>query len=628
MKKVLFLILVSSQLQSQTIIEKKSIIAKTDVSELMIIKNRFDLEYSQREFRIREFLDKNSNYSKKYTNEFQTKEIYDIVDGFPIYYNTSNLNSSKTIKADKLYTGGGLNLSIQGENMYAIVWDGGNVRTTHTEFPNNKVSNLDGVDQNEHSTHVTGTITAKGININLRGIAFESSVGSYNWDNDYAEMTSEAANGLLVSNHSYWMGQNAIWNFGSYDNRAKQFDEIAFAAPYYLAVTAAGNERDNYDDPVVATQLNLKNGYNLTRGMQNAKNFLTVGAVYQVLNYTDPSSVVISSFSSYGPTDDGRIKPDIVAKGVSVKSTTITSDTSSANLQGTSMASPAVAGGALLLQQYYNQLNSNYMKAATAKGLILHTAKEAGIELGPDYEYGWGLMDVENAANVITNKSIQKNIIEENVLNNNQTYTKTIYSDGTKPIMCSISWTDRAYPSANSGTTDPTTQYLVNDLDIRITKDNTTYYPWTLNPNVPWDPAVRTQDNFRDNFEKIQIDNPIAGPYTVTVSHKGSLVGSFQNYSLIVSGIDQTLGTVNNNFDKSIFVYPNPASSILNFNITENIELLSISISDISGKNVMQIPYSDSIQNKINLENLQSGVYFVKFTTKDNVSVVKKIVKE
>ena len=43
---------------------------------------------------------------------------------------------------------------------------------------------------------------------------------------------------------------------------------------------------------------------------------------------------------------------------------------------------------------------------------------------------------------------------------------------------------------------------LINDLDIRVTKDGVTYYPWTLNPAVPTDGAVRTGDNFRDNFEK------------------------------------------------------------------------------------------------------------------------------
>ncbi|MBC8645412.1 hypothetical protein H9W95_19425 [Flavobacterium lindanitolerans] len=101
---------------------------------------------------------------------------------------------------------------------------------------------------------------------------------------------------MLVSNHSYWIGQNARWVFGAYDNRARQFDLIAFSAPYYLAVTAAGNDRNDVNDPLVGPQLNEKFGYDLIRGMQTGKNFLTVGAVNQVTNYTGPDSVVMSAF--------------------------------------------------------------------------------------------------------------------------------------------------------------------------------------------------------------------------------------------------------------------------------------------------------------------------------------------
>lgn len=89
--------------------------------------------------------------------------------------------------------------------------------------------------------------------------------------------------------------------------------------------------------------------------------------------------------------------------------------------------------------------------------------------------------------------------------------------------MISISWTDR-FGSANNCFVDPTKLDLVNDLDVKVTKGEEIFYPWTLNPVVPTDPAVRTSDNFRDNYERVQIDNP-NGTYTITVGHKVVLGG-------------------------------------------------------------------------------------------------------
>ena len=111
----------------------------------------------------------------------------------------------------------------------------------------------------------------------------------------------------------------------------------------------------------------------------------------------DPSSgnlnsVNINSSSSQGPTDDLRIKPDITGNGTNVYSTYEDFDSHYASISGTSMASPNVMGSLLLLQQYYNEVNGSFMRAATLKGLALHTADDAGSN-GPDAVFGWGLMN-------------------------------------------------------------------------------------------------------------------------------------------------------------------------------------------------------------------------------------------
>ncbi|OJX52189.1 MAG: hypothetical protein BGO88_16665 [Flavobacterium sp. 38-13] len=621
---VLISVFCTSILFSQSKEDLKEVIKNTNVPELMELNKKFQAEYAERQERINDYLLKNPQASRVIKDEFSKKEIYDVVNGEVSYYVTSNAGSSATIRTNRLYSGGSLGLNVQGQGMKAFVWDGGGARTTHVEFPNNKVNIIDGAALDDHATHVTGTIVAQGLTASLKGIAFDASADSYDWNNDYGEMAIEAASGMLVSNHSYWIGQNARWNFGAYDSRARSFDQIAFNAPFYLAVTAAGNDRNDSADPLIGPYLNQKFGYNLIRGMQNGKNFLTVGAVSQVSNYTGPDSVVMSSFSSWGPTDDGRIKPEIVAKGVSVRSTLVSSDTASGLKSGTSMASPAVTGAVVLMQQHYHNIFNNYMRAATVKGLLLHTADEAGIYDGPDYEYGWGLLNAEKAANVITGKNVGSTIIDELTLNNSQTYTRSITVNGTEPLMVSISWTDRP-GTANNGVEDPTDLNLVNDLDVRVIKtDNTTYFPWTLDPANTFNAPLRTQDNFRDNYEKVQVDNP-GGTYNIVVTHKGTLTGGSQNFSLIVSG-PQVLSTKETaKIDDAISIYPNPVANSLSFAVSNSIVLSDVSIYDVTGKQVLSS--KDLSSNSIDVSRLQSGVYFAKFASEDK-TVTKKFIKQ
>lgn len=620
---IFILLLNGFHMTAQTKQQLAGVIAATDSKSLNELKYKFNAEYQERKQRIDNYLRLNPSVQRRTETDYSIKEIYDVdAFGSVSYYQTSNFGAAVTARADKLYNGGGLLLNIQGQGMKARVWDGGSARTTHVEFPNDKVANMDGGTVSTHPSHVTGTIVAQGITANLRGIAFNAAADCYDWNNDYGEMADEAANAMLISNHSYWIGVPGVWVYGAYDSRARNFDLIANAAPFYLAVTAAGNDRDSFNDSVLGPYLQTKGGYNLIRGMQNAKNYLTVGAVGQVLTYSGATDVSMSSFSSWGPTDDGRIKPEIVTKGLAVRSTLANSDTGAGNLQGTSMASPGVAGCALLLQQYYFSLNAAYMRAATNKGLILHTASEAGFNEGPDYEFGWGLINTEQAAIVIRNKPLQTSIIEENVLAQNQVYTKTIFSDGLSPIVASISWNDPAGTATSTNTVDPVNKNLVNDLDIRIIRTTSTFFPWTLNPASPSEGAVRTVDNSVDNYEKIQIDAPAPGLYTVRISHKGTINGGNQNYSLIVSGINQNLSNSSFENDNDIFVYPNPAKSILNFTNPQNFDFSSIAIYDIAGKEY-KIKTSN---NQIDISSLQAGVYFVKFIAGEQSKVKKFIV--
>ncbi|MFN3315903.1 MAG: GEVED domain-containing protein, partial [Raineya sp.] len=172
-------------------------------------------------------------------------------------------------------------------------------------------------------------------------------------------------------------------------------------------------------------------------------------------------------------------------------------------------------------------------------------ADEAGSAPGPDYRFGWGLLNAEKAVNAITNRGTSA-IIDERTLNNGTTYTRSVVAAGNAPLEVTIAWNDPAGTPLANGTLNSTSVRLVNDLDVRVTYNGTTTFPWRLDPAAPANAATKG-DNFRDNVEKIIIDNPVAGAtYTITVSHKGTLKGSNpQAYSLIVTGISSAPAACN-----------------------------------------------------------------------------------
>lgn len=620
---------------SQTIEERKKIGDQSDKGANILLMQKLKQQENERRIRIAHYLSHNPATNKiiKF-GEAGIKELIDILpNGEPLYVKTYNEGAAVTARATRLYNGGTMGLNIQGQNMTAGVWDGGSVRSSHQEFMVggvSKVISFDGAALSNHGTHVGGTIAAQGINPAVRGLAFNSSISSYNWTNDLDEMLSEASGGLLVSNHSYGPdlnNNNQLWILGAYSSDAKLTDALCFNNPYYLPVFAAGNSRNDTSVPYI-TQLSTKFGYDMIGGKATAKNVLTVAAVGNVETYTGPASVVMSSFSSYGPTDDGRIKPEISMKGVNVFSTTSTSDTSTGFMSGTSMAAPGVTGVVLLLQQYYNQLYSSFMKAATVKGLIMHTADEAGIYDGPDYEFGWGLINAENSVKTIRDKnlSVSRTIIEERTLANNATYTKSISSNGTTPLKISISWTDPEYQVQNSGSIDPATKYLVNDLDVKVTSTSgTVFYPWKMQGMTQvLDGPTNNSTNNVDNFERVDIPLP-TGNYTISVTHKGSLIGGAQNYTLIATGGNiATLGT-NDNILKGdkIEIYPNPAQDWINFKNNNNVEA-SVVILDASGKLIKK----ETIRNgKVTVQDLVKGNYLIVYKDQQSREQSFKFIK-
>ena len=504
--------------------------------------------------------------------------------GFPVYFTTDdNIISAATTNTNTVQPGGSLGLNLSGSSTFLnnkiAVWDGGAVYRFHQEFSGKTITIADTSSIIDHATHVAGTIMAKGVYPPAKGMAFNANtLLSYDFNNDVAEM-SKAAPGLLLSNHSYgelggWVfddgfnrwewygipGDTVDYTFGFYGDHTQAFDQVAYNAPYYLIVEAAGNAhgstgpavgQDYYGYKSASDQtfvdkgarpdsISSNNGYDCISSTANAKNILTVGAV-NPLPYgpANSQSITAAYFSSWGPTDDGRVKPDLAGNGLNVLSTGAGSTTSYITLSGTSQSAPNITGSLYLLQEYYAQKNSGtFMRAATLKGLACHTAFDAG-NVGPDYIFGWGLLDMKSAAQAITDNGV-KSRIRENTLAQGATQTFNVVASGNGPLVATISWTDPAGSITPDGTINDRTPKLVNDLDIRISDGTSTYMPWVLDPNHP-SVAATTGDNIRDNIEQVYIAGAIPGrTCTIKVSHKGTLRSGSQAYSLIVTGIGGT----------------------------------------------------------------------------------------
>lgn len=594
--------------------------------------NNFKEEFFSKELKVENYL-RLHQIERSVIDENGTYYFIHSIDqeNNPVYWQTYNDEGIQTINAFHLYTNGSLGLNLDGLNLEAGIWDGGNVLDTHTDVLGRinlgEISN----ESKGHASHVGGTIIGDGTTVSsTAGIAPQALLKSYQFNGDINEMLSEASSGMLVSNHSYGPASrnpssgNIVYpksDLGKYTTGSSQFDTVTFIAPYFLPVVSAGNDQNDVLNP-------SDNGYDLLKGSAVSKNALIVGAVDTVFPYVDSSSVVMSNFSSWGPADDGRIKPDIVAKGVQVRSLSGSSNTGYVVRSGTSMSAPMVTGGILLLQQLYHNNFSRYMKSASVRGLVSLTSQEAGFHPGPDYRFGWGLLDLKAAAELIIDADGSAQLSELRLLQNT-TYTSTVTSN-QQVLKVGIAWTDRP-GSVNSGVEDDTTPALVNDLDIRLTDSSgNDYFPWKLNASS-FTSAATKGDNTVDNIEIVEIDAPV-GTYQITVSHKGGSISSGgQDFSLIIQGADPGTLSVLSTDKKDFKLYPNPANDqfTVSLGTEQSGKEVSIDVYDILGKQILSNRYDNTgnFEQSIDVSQFNSGIYLVRVGNGSSFVTRKLIVK-
>lgn len=402
----------------------------------------------------------------------------------------------------------------KGKGIKVGVWDGGMINEHVDNNPRliNVEKTFYFTDFTRHATHVSGIINGKG-HRTLRnvGMAPESIVYGYDFYGDIVKEMRSAVNNFNISitNNSFALGDYNLncSNSGIYLPEAAELDLLVHDVPELLHVVAVGNAAFN-------TSTNNFNcdgrewGY-VEVGFQGAKNNITVGWLSNV------EALWIGS--SRGPTMDGRLKPELVTKGASVNSLNETN--AYANRWGSSQASPAVAGIAALVQEAYMEKYGIMPKASLVKAILLNSARDMG-EVGPDFRFGFGLVNADRAIENVFNGNHLEGIVSEQSV-----FTQNIsIPSNTEKFQITLCWSD--LPAA-----PPYEKVLVNDLDLKIVgPGGIEYLPWILDPNQPQLPATIGTDTL-NNFEQVTIMNPPVGSYSIQV--KGSkIAGTSQSFSL------------------------------------------------------------------------------------------------
>lgn len=408
--------------------------------------------------------------------------------------------------------------NLTGAGVTVGVWDGGRVGA-HPDFGGRMTVVDTAAAVSAHATHVAGTIGGSGAgSVQAKGMAPGVFLRSYDWDNDSVEMRAGAGSGVRLSNHSYgyvtgWSWEDGGWvdygsdGFGTYGATASEWDDVVFDTGL-IVFKAAGNDRNNGPDYPYGPRMD--GPYDSVDESGCGKNVITVGAT------TDSDGM--TAFSSWGPANDGRVKPDLCANGEGLYSTL--PNGAYGWMSGTSMATPSACGAAALLSELYTAEFAFNLRPDTCKALLIQGATDSGPP-GPDYQYGWGLIHAKNSADLLQNRRFRLGTVSDA---STVAYTVTV-SPGTAVLKATLAWTDPAgSPLALAA--------LVNNLDLVLTNPaGAIVRPWVLNPAAPGAAATQGVNN-QDNAEQVLVNNPAPGLWTLAIQGAAVPFGP-QDFTLV-----------------------------------------------------------------------------------------------
>ena len=383
----------------------------------------------------------------------------------------------------------GKNLS--GKGIVVGVGDNSEIVTPHLDFTGRVINRIP-FPLSFHGIHVSGTVAGGGLlDPKHNGMAPRATIVSqYLSDIITTAPTYVTDYNMVVTNNSYTNAEGGCVGTGAYDVVSNYTDKQMGDYPKLLHVFSAGNDGRNTCAPYPLSYSTIKSGY------QVAKNVLTVGAI--------DTLYAAATFSSRGPVNDGRLKPEIMATGYHVFSTSPFFGYERSS--GTSMSGPIVAGVATLLNEQYRKSNSNAIpQASLIKAVLCNTAEDLG-NPGPDFIFGFGNLNARRAADAIENNRFYVSSATPSI-------NTIAVPAGARRLKVMLYWADTA-AAPNAAI------QLINDFDLTVVAPgNITHQPLILNAapaNVNAN-AVEGADHL-NNIEQVVINNPTAGNYDLKVN--------------------------------------------------------------------------------------------------------------
>lgn len=505
--------------------------------------------------------------------------------------------------------------NLKGAGYTAGLWDGGWAgEHPDLDYTSSKISFGDkgencgsNCEVIGHATHVAGTMLGAGIeNYDYRGVASNSSLVTYEWPSgNETELYQETEES--ITQYGAVISQNS-WGYSVDSSNEDILGDYATLAPGYDAIISGNTNQVGTRIPAVFAAGNYGGGfsprYNTTAGPgATAKNTITVGAV--------DSGGDMNDFSSWGPTDDGRIKPTVVADGGGNSEyvySTIPQDNNSnpyGGSAGTSMAAPAVAGSAILLKQKYNQTYGGLPKPSTVKAALIHTAKDIN-RTGPDYITGWGLVNASSAIDYME-ASEDKNLIKTGSVNNGDVDSYNVEVPENETVKFTLVWDD--YPASASAS-----KTLVNDLDLVVENgNNDRKYPWTLSWENRTQKALKTQEDHTNPVEQVHVADTQTKQYSIEVEGDSVPEGP-QDYSLLMSSKEPSTGAPNITAESPL---NKTYSESPDFNLSSN-KSLNQSVYSIDGNKNYSMKERDSKYFYNTSANLSEGKYSTTLWGQDN----------
>jgi len=413
--------------------------------------------------------------------------------------------------------------SLTGKGVKIGEWDSGPLGI-HVDLSGNTVIKENKVATSSHATHVAGTVLGTGvIDPQAEGMAPGAQIFSwdfYDWI-PYEMDTSYKYDSIVMTTNSWAYNTNpttyhdSCKHRGNYDIYSYLFDRLVRLHPNFVHCFAAGNYQ---------SQCNLSGFRTVSSGPQSAKNTIVIGA----LQYNN----TMTSFSSWGPLRDGRIKPEICGIGQNVNSTTPSNSYGLGS--GTSMSTPGVSGTIALLYEQYRNIYKKDPNASTIKAVVCNTADDLG-NTGPDFKYGFGKINALRAADVIKNGQFYYDSLSHNT---SKTYTVNVPS-GIKQLKVMLNWMD--VPASMNKPYDSIS--LINNLNLKVTDTlGNTFYPLILDSSNYNKVAYQGIDSI-NNIEQIVIDNPYKGKFNIQI-HGKRIPSGYQTFAVTYDVVSPAITVV------------------------------------------------------------------------------------